>query len=208
VSPYEPGWLDALKAKHPYPGGWRDLKAAPSAERMEAWQCLVTKYRKREPKNISGSCNCYFWTKGPVEAWATRIPDTNTDRSVLEVRQAVEAVPNGRMDDFDIKAYRVKVTWPIPSADPVKYVQGEYVRSDAVKSEITVNGVKYATPKALYANLLGYATFASFVNSPSHVIKRITAYRNIYYYCVSDFKKAFNARRKRAKARGTKTTHI
>jgi hypothetical protein len=82
VTPYEPRYFATLREKHPYPGGWADLKAEPSRERLAAWQDLVRKYRKWKPRKPN-------WP-GANWRWSGMAPDNEVGSSILGLGRAPE----------------------------------------------------------------------------------------------------------------------
>lgn len=173
MTPYEPGYLTKLKEKHPYPGGWR---TGPTERDWETWRGLVEKYRNWKPW-------CKEWGR-PFVRWSGSPGNGYSDPSILDLGCAVDAVPDGRMDDFDITDYVVKVTWKLPA--PIDEISQPLRRRQAT---ILVDGEEFSRIGVLFRlrwNSYDAAWHFMMVNPQIRRIKR----EGGMYYSVNDVRSA------------------
>lgn len=167
--------MDARKERHPFPGGWRE---GPTERELEAWREVVAKYRNWKPRNPDWPGASWRWKGNPPQEFP------NFSVAGLSLGEVLAPMPDGRMDDFDIKTYEVKVTWPIPA--PVNVVSPPF-RTVKAPKHIFIDGVEYARPVALrdVFKHSEQALYAYLRRHRARITKLTVAGRS--YYRISEF---------------------
>lgn len=164
IERWDTGWLAEIKAKHPYPGGWRANSQATTAERAVVGVRENGELRRRRAD---------LWLRGAAHLF----PDTF----------AGNVIENPKFD-FDVREFRIPEAWIIY---PGKIAKRNVIlgRKRSRPFTITVDGEEYALGAILKAYAPSDNAFNNFVFHHKE-IRRVKVNAKLSYYNVRDFKAA------------------